>query len=112
MNKLAKILQLTELFYKKAMQALAAAPAYVMSEDPAPLEKAKEILDEIDNNELGIQIERLIEFYNEFTNSLSGTPPAPDENTPLDWREALKVRVHELQKNPYLYLEEDDPEST
>lgn len=126
MNKLAEILQLAELFYKKAMQALAAEPAWTMPDDPdedSPGAVGGDITAQAENfdikdEELFNQFESFMSAYNELMDSLSIdpshlTPEAMQEAAQLI--DVLNTRYERILNNQYLnaqgedYAEDFDP---
>lgn len=126
MKKLAYVLKLAELFYHKAMTALAADPAHQVESLPI-VKEFEEMLDEIDNQDLYSKLEKYLNLYKTFVVMLSGPAPETEaDETFIDIYEALEKAWEKIvQDDPnspytddegnrvnYLSLDADSPEYT
>lgn len=123
MNKLDKLLESIENFYRSAVLS------YTLLKYAAPgdsseqlLDEAENLWDQTDNKGLADQLENIITSYRKFNEALNASPgdmlsnpegSAESEADTIDsLAETLNSRWQRLIANPYLALEADDPKYT
>lgn len=124
MKKLSEILQLAELFYKKAMQVFAAEPMlWTMPDDPEEennvglsgnIEEDYDLIDIKDGN-LFKQLEDFMNQYNLFSESIELNPEnltAEGIQQGMELYSILNTKYERLMTNPYLdsikFIEEEE----